>query len=62
MAMNLLHVDHTASRIGEGDVVVAIFESHDVGSPCTTLTKGWMCDSYSFRMIDGFGANTSAEW
>jgi len=59
--MNLLHGDHTASSIAEGRVVAAIFVSHDVGSPCTTLVKGWACDSYSFRTIDFWGANASAE-
>ena len=60
--MNLLHVDHATSSTGEGHVVVAMFEPHDVGSPRTTLTKGWTCDLYSSRTIDFFGANTSAEW
>ena len=60
--MNLLHVDHATGSTGEGHVVVAIFESHDVGSPHTTLTKEWTCDLYKSRTIDFSGANASAEW
>lgn len=60
IAMNLSHGDQTASSILEEHVVAAMFVSHDIGAPCTTLTKGWTCDSYSFRTIDFWGASTSA--
>ena len=61
-AMNLLHGDHAAAPIPKGDVVAVVFESQDSGTPHMILAKGWECDSYSFRTIDVFGANTSAEW
>ena len=61
IAMNLLHGDHTARLISEGRVVAAVVLSHAVGSPRTTLVKGWVCDSYSFRTIEFLGANASAE-
>ena len=60
--MNLLHGDHTAAPIVKGNVVAAVFESHDSGTPHTILVKGWEWDSYSFRTIDVFGANANAEW
>ena len=59
--MNLLHGDHTARLISEGRVVDAVFLSHDIGSPWTTLVKGLACDPYSFRTIDFWGVNASAE-
>jgi len=59
--MNLLHGDHTATSIAEGRVATAVFLSHEIGSPCTAFVKGWMCDSYSFRTIDSWGATKSAE-
>jgi len=59
--MNLLHGDHTASSIAEGRVVAAVFVSHDIGSPWTTLVEGWVYDSYSFRTIEFLGTNASAE-
>ena len=40
IAMNLLHGDHTAMSITEGNFMVAIVGSHDTGTPCTILTKG----------------------
>ena len=61
IAMNPPHGDHTAEIIGKVYVAAVVFGSHDIGAPCTTLAKEWACDSYSFRMIDFFGANTSAE-
>ena len=62
VAMKLLHGDHAAELIPEERVVAAVFASHDIGSPRTTLVKGWACDStYSFRMIDFWGVSTSAE-
>ena len=60
-AMNLLQGDHTANLIPKGQTAAAVFESHDSGIPCTTLTKGRACDSWSFRIIDVFGVNASAE-
>ena len=59
--MNSLHGDHTADLIVEVHVAAAAFGSHETGAPCTTLVKGWACDSYSFRTIDFLGVNTSAE-
>ena len=59
--MNLLHNDHTADRRLEGRAVAEVFAPHDVGSPRTTLAKGWACDSYSLRTIDFSGATASAE-
>ena len=42
--------------------MVAVLGSHNVGTPRTTLVKGWACNSYIFRTIEFFGATTSAEW
>ena len=61
IAMNLLHDDHVATLISKGCVMAAVYGSHDSGKPCTTRTKGWVYDSYSFRTIDVFGDSTSAE-
>ena len=60
--MNLLHDDHTACGKPRGVVAVASLGSHNAGTPCTTLTKGCACDSYSFRTIDSLGVTTRAEW
>ena len=39
-AMNLLHGDHTAASIGEGNAMAVIHCSHEFGSPCMILAKG----------------------
>ena len=39
-AMNLPHGDHPTAVIELGGRKVAIVVSHEVGRPCTTLTKG----------------------
>ena len=44
IAMNLLDGDHAANPIVKGRFVIAAFESHDNGTPCTTLTGGWAYD------------------
>jgi hypothetical protein len=59
--MNSLHGDHTTNPIVEVHVAAAVFGSHETGAPCTTLVKGWAYDSYSFRTIDFWGVNASAE-
>ena len=59
--MNLLHGDHTTKLIPAGRVVAAVLVSHDIGTPHTTRMKGRACDLYSFRIIDSWGAITSAE-
>ena len=59
--MNSLYGDQTTELIAEVHVVAAVFRSHETGAPCTTLAKGWTCDSYSFRTTDFLGVNTSAE-
>ena len=61
IAMNLLHDDHVATSIVKGRAMAAVHGFHDTGKPCTTRTKGWAYDSYSFRTIDVFGDSTSAE-
>jgi len=61
MAKNRLQGDHTASSILEGRVVATVLVPHETRSPCTILTKGEVCGSYSSRTIDSLGANTSAE-
>ena len=61
IAMNLLHDDHVATSILRGCMMAAVYGSHDTGKPCTTRTKGWAYDPYSFRTIDVFGDSTSAE-
>ena len=61
IAMNLLHGDHATLSTTEGCVVATVLAFHDIGPPPTILTKGWACDSYSFRTIEFFGATTSAE-
>ena len=40
MAMYLLHGDHAASLILKGHLVAETAESHDAGTPHTTLMKG----------------------
>ena len=59
--MNLLHGDHTTERRLAGRAVATVLASHDVGTPHTTLTKGWAYDPYSLRTIEFFGATASAE-
>ena len=61
IAMNLLHGDHVTTPIAKGNVVAAVLESHNSGTPHTILAKHWECDSYNFRTIDVFGAKISAE-
>ena len=61
IAKYLLHGDHTTNLILKGDPVARIVESHDAGTPHTTLMRGWACASYSFRMIDDLGVSASAE-
>jgi len=60
--MNLLHGDHTVVFTPEGNPTDAILCSHDVGSPYTTLVKGWEYGSYSFHTIDVLGDNGRAVW
>ena len=60
--MNLLQGDHVVRWIWKRCVVAAACESHESGSPHTTRAKGRACEPYSFRTIDVFGANGSAEW
>ena len=59
--MNRLHGDHTAEASLEERDVAAALVSHDIGTPCTTRAKGWVCDSYSFLTIEFFGVTKSAE-
>ena len=40
IAMNLLHGDHAIRWIPAERFIVAILESHDVGTPRTILVKG----------------------
>ena len=61
-AINLLHGDHTAVFIPEGNPMDAILCSHEVGSPQITLVKGSECGSYSFHTNDVLGDNGRAEW
>ena len=44
IAMNLPDDDHAANLIAKGRLMVAAFESHDNGTPCTILTEGWTYD------------------
>ena len=60
--MNLLHSDHIAASIGEGNFVAMILCSHEAGTPHTILIKGQMCSSYSFRTIEFWGDSGRAEW
>ena len=59
-AMNLLHGDHAAAQTREGFLTVML-GSHEVGSPCMILVKGWAYGSYSFRTIDVLGDSGRAE-
>ena len=59
--MNLLDDDHAANPIGQGRLVIAVFESHDNGIPCTILTEGWAYDLWSFHTIDILGVDARAE-
>lgn len=61
IAMNQSHGDHGAEFTGKGHAVAVVLTSHDIGTPHTTLTKGCVCNLYSFCIIDFFGATTSAE-
>ena len=59
-AMNLLHGDHATASTSEGFLTVML-GSHEVGSPCMILVKGWAYGSYSFRTIDVLGDSGRAE-
>ena len=59
--MNLLHGDHAIHRIELEHFMVAMLGSHDVGTPHTTLAKGWAYRSYNLRMIDVRGDRGRAE-
>ena len=61
IAMNLLHGDHTAMSITEGNFMVAIVGSHDTGTPCTILTKGCADRSYNLSTVDAWGDSGRAE-
>ena len=62
IAMNLLHGDHTATSIAEGNFIAAMLGSHEFGSPCTILAKGRACCSYIARTIEVLGDRGRAEW
>lgn len=58
MAINLLHEDHASTAPRKERV--AVTSSHDNGTPCTTLAKGWAYCSYSSFMADPWGDRGSA--
>jgi len=60
--MDLLHGDHAAASTLLGNRAAAVLGSHEVGSPCTILVKGWACDSYNPRTSDFRGDSGRAEW
>ena len=62
IATNLLHGDHTAASIVEGNFIAAMLGSHEFGSPCTIFAKGCACCSYSVRTIEVLGDRGRAEW
>jgi len=62
IAMDLLHGDHAAAKIFLGNRVATTLGSHEVGSPCTILIKGWACDPYNPRTSDFWGDSGRAEW
>ena len=59
--MNLSHDDHTTSSSLEERDMAAVLAPHDIGTPCMTLIKGWICDWYSLRTIEFFGATANVE-
>jgi len=59
--MSLLHGDHAAVQTEEGGFLATMVGSHEIGSPWTTLIKGWAYGLYSSRTIDVFGDRGRAE-
>ena len=49
-AMNLLHGDHATHELEYP--LTTMLGSHEVGSPCRILVKGWSHGWYSWRTID----------
>ena len=55
--------DQTAQPTPAGTPVLAVHESHEAGTPVTTLaTWELICWPYNFQTIDDLGTNCSAEW
>ena len=61
IAMNLLHGDHVIHQTKLEHCMVAIAGSHDIGTPCTTLVKGWAYSLYNLCTIDVLGDKGRAE-
>ena len=61
IAINLLHGDQIASYGVVSLYKVAAVWSHEDGSPCTTLARGWVYCLYSLHMIEVWEDRGSAE-
>lgn len=60
-AMNLLHGDHVTALTLPQKYLVEIVSSHEVGTPCTTFTKGRLYGLYRLCTVDVVGDKRSAE-